>query len=174
MSHISNNRGTAAVLISVLLVVFLGFLSLAVDVAHRCVAINHCQNAADAAALAAASYLYETGQPVTTNTGIISRAIDVAAENGFSSELVSADIGIFNMMNVSFFPGGVIPNWPNETLSDFYGSNRKNAVRVTVSTSIDTILIGDAMLVQKTAVAVVNVAVNGTGLGVMPGSKLSL
>ncbi len=53
-----NERGVTVVLVAVLMVVFLGFAALAVDISHLYVVRNELQNAADAGALAGCRVLY--------------------------------------------------------------------------------------------------------------------
>jgi len=54
---IKNNRGATAIVVAISLIILIGFLAFAVDIGHLFVARNQLQNAADAAALAGASYL---------------------------------------------------------------------------------------------------------------------
>ena len=57
-----NESGAVAIITAILMVVFLGFLALAVDIGHLAAVKNELQNAADAAALAGARALvFEEG-----------------------------------------------------------------------------------------------------------------
>ena len=62
-AKIKNEKGVTLVYVALLLVVFLGMAALAVDVGYLMVSKNELQNAADAAALAGASYLYPQISP---------------------------------------------------------------------------------------------------------------
>ncbi len=53
-----NQRGVTVVLVAILMVVFLGFAALAIDISHLYVVRNELQNAADAGSLAGARVLY--------------------------------------------------------------------------------------------------------------------
>ena len=57
-AKLKSEKGVTLVYVALLLVVFLGMAALAVDVGYLMVSKNELQNAADAAALAGASYLY--------------------------------------------------------------------------------------------------------------------
>lgn len=58
-------RGAVAVYVAILLVVFIGFTALAVDIGYVMVVRNQLQNAADAAALAGCNKFYSHDDPVT-------------------------------------------------------------------------------------------------------------
>lgn len=76
----NDQSGAALVLIAVLLIMFLGFVALAIDVGHLYVVRNELQNAADAGALAGAQVLYSNdGQ--TINTGANAIAGETAKAN---------------------------------------------------------------------------------------------
>jgi Flp pilus assembly protein TadG len=75
-----NQRGAAAILVALVLVVLVGFTALAIDVGHLVVARNELQNAADAGALAGARFLYnEEGTEV--NEGANQIAYEAATAN---------------------------------------------------------------------------------------------
>lgn len=89
----NNDRGVSAILIAILLVVFLGFAALALDISHIIVAQNELQNAADAGALAGARFLYnEDGQAVNANANQIAR--DAAIAN--NAENISVEVNLPN------------------------------------------------------------------------------
>ena len=71
-----NQNGVVLVLIAVLLIVFLGFAALAVDVGHIVVVRNELKNAADGGALAGARFLYR--EDSTVPYGI---ALDIVEAN---------------------------------------------------------------------------------------------
>lgn len=81
-SVLRSERGTVAVLMAMLLPMLLGISALVVDSAHAFVGKRELQNAVDAAALAAASYLPSTNANVLTQAR--SAAVAVAAANGVS------------------------------------------------------------------------------------------
>jgi len=58
LKAVKNQNGIAVVIVAICLVMFVGFMALAVDVGHLMVARNELQNAADAGALAGAGNLY--------------------------------------------------------------------------------------------------------------------
>ena len=63
---VKNQRGVTIVLVTLLMVVFLGIAALTVDLAHLYAVGNELHNAADAGALAGARFLYnDTGTAVT-------------------------------------------------------------------------------------------------------------
>lgn len=64
-----NQRGVTVVLVGVLMVAFLGFAALAVDISHLYLVRNELQNAADAGALAGARFLYR--EDATAPYGIV-------------------------------------------------------------------------------------------------------
>lgn len=73
-------RGTAIVLIAILMVVFLSLTALAVDGFHLFVTRNELHNAADAGALAGARFLYN-GSGTSVNAGANAIAQSAAMEN---------------------------------------------------------------------------------------------
>ncbi|NLV29774.1 MAG: pilus assembly protein TadE [Acidobacteria bacterium] len=60
-----NQCGAVIVMVALLLVVFVGFAAMAIDIGHLLVVRNELQNAADAAALAGASHLYPQIPPAS-------------------------------------------------------------------------------------------------------------
>lgn len=86
-----NNKGVVAPLVAIFLVVFIGFMALAIDVGHLYVVRNELQNAADAAALAGTRALYVTsGSTIAVNTGANQAAYDQAIQN--KSEKIAVDV----------------------------------------------------------------------------------
>jgi hypothetical protein len=65
LSFYQDRSGVVAVIVALLLAVFLGFAALAIDIGHIMVVRNELQNAADAAALAGASYLCPQTPPAS-------------------------------------------------------------------------------------------------------------
>ena len=89
--QLTNKKGVVAVIVAILLVVFIGFAALAIDVGHLYVVRNELQNAADAAALAGASNLYVVnGSTIEVNTGANQVAFDQAHNN--KSENIQVDV----------------------------------------------------------------------------------
>jgi len=75
-----NDRGAVVVIVAALLMVFFGFVAMALDVGYLYVVRNELQNAADAGALAGARDLYlNDGSAV--NTGANQTAFDAATAN---------------------------------------------------------------------------------------------
>ena len=60
-NSIARQRGSVLVLFAFALFLLFGVLALVIDVGYRTVQKNNLQNAADAAALRGASYIYEDG-----------------------------------------------------------------------------------------------------------------
>lgn len=75
-----NQRGVSAILIAILMIIFLGFAALALDMGHIFVAQNELQNAADAGALAGARFLYNDDGTLV-NVGANQIAYDAAVNN---------------------------------------------------------------------------------------------
>ena len=94
ISRLKNERGATAVLVSILMVVFIGFTALAVDVGHLYVVHNELQNAADAGALAGARFLHtEDGSAVNTGANTIAHNAAVAnMSDGSAVEVNSGDV----------------------------------------------------------------------------------
>lgn len=82
-------RGVTAIIIAILMVVFISFAALAVDVSHLYVVRNELQNASDAGALAGARELYND-DGTAVNTGANQIAYDTATSN--KSENVLVDV----------------------------------------------------------------------------------
>jgi hypothetical protein len=78
-SRLKGQRGAVIILVAVLMIVFIGFAALAIDVSHLFVVRNELQNAADAGALAGARILYNDDG--TVNAGANQAAFDTATAN---------------------------------------------------------------------------------------------
>jgi len=65
LKQIKGTRGAVAVYVAILLIVFIGFIALAVDIGYVMVVRNQLQNAADASALAGCNKFYYPPAPVT-------------------------------------------------------------------------------------------------------------
>ena len=84
-----NERGVSAILVTILIIVILGFVALALDTSHLVVARNELQNAADAGALAGARYLYND-EGTLVNEGANQIAYNAATAN--KSEKVAVEV----------------------------------------------------------------------------------
>jgi Flp pilus assembly protein TadG len=80
LSETEKERGAVLIMVTVLLIVFLGFAALALDVSHLYVVKNELQNAADAGALAGAHDLY-LNDGTAVNPGANQTAYDAAVAN---------------------------------------------------------------------------------------------
>ncbi len=67
-ARLKSQRGATAVYVAIMMVVFVGFVALAIDVGYMMVVRNQLQNAADAAALAGCNHFYDRAAPVTSET----------------------------------------------------------------------------------------------------------
>jgi Flp pilus assembly protein TadG len=88
-SGLRDQRGAVAIMVALLMMVFLGFAALAIDLSHLYVARNELQNAADAGALAGASVLYNA-DGTAVNEGANQEAYDAATAN--KSENTAVDV----------------------------------------------------------------------------------
>ena len=61
IERVKDQRGVTAVMVALLMVILIGVAALAVDIGHLLVVRNELQNAADAACLAGARFLYVDG-----------------------------------------------------------------------------------------------------------------
>lgn len=84
----ANEDGFALIMVAACMPALLGIAALMVDVGHAYSERRHLQNAADAAALAAASYLPSTDSAVLAEAQ--NAAVDFAARNGFT--ITAADV----------------------------------------------------------------------------------
>jgi Flp pilus assembly protein TadG len=89
LSNLKDKTGAVAIMVALLLIVFIGFAALAIDLGHLYVVRNELQNAADAGALAGARFLYnDYGTSVNPDANQI--AYDAATAN--NSEKASVDV----------------------------------------------------------------------------------
>jgi Flp pilus assembly protein TadG len=87
--RITNQTGATVILVGLMMVIYIGFAALAVDIGHLYLVRNELQNASDAGALAGARLLYnEDGTEV--NEGANATAYDAAVAN--MSEKTSVDV----------------------------------------------------------------------------------
>ena len=78
-SRMSDQRGVTIILVTILMMVFLGIAALAIDLSHLYVVRNELHNAADAGALAGARFLYnDDGTIVNTGANSIANAAAIA------------------------------------------------------------------------------------------------
>ena len=87
--RITNQAGATVILVGLLMVIFMGFAALAVDIGHLYLVRNELQNASDAGALAGARVLY-TEDGTEVNEGANATAYDAAVAN--QSEKTSVDV----------------------------------------------------------------------------------
>jgi Flp pilus assembly protein TadG len=84
-----NQRGATVILVALLILVFIGFTAVAIDIGHLSVVRNELQNAADAGCLAGARFLYlDDGLAVNQNSNQIGYQAAIANK----SEKTSADV----------------------------------------------------------------------------------
>ena len=89
LSSLKDKTGAVAIMVALLLIVFIGFAALAIDLGHLYVVRNELHNAADAGALAGARFLYnDYGTSVNPDANQI--AYDAATAN--NSEKASVDV----------------------------------------------------------------------------------
>lgn len=84
----SNQRGATIIIVALMLIVFLGFAALAIDIGYVMAARNEAQNVADAAALAGARELGDqlmNNEPVN-ESDIITAAKETALKNQIAGE----------------------------------------------------------------------------------------
>jgi len=86
---LADQQGAAAIMVALMMVAFIGFTALAVDVGHLYVVRNELQNAADAGALAGARFLYNQ-EGTAINEGANQIAYEAALAN--KSEKVPVDV----------------------------------------------------------------------------------
>ena len=88
---LTNQRGVAAIMVALGIIVFLGLAALAVDIGYREVAQNEIQNIVDASALAGAGELgrqYLDGDPYDENSIVaIAQAVANSNETDFNIEV---------------------------------------------------------------------------------------
>jgi hypothetical protein len=89
LKKLSEQQGVTAIFVGLWIIVFIGVGALAIDLSHLFVVRNELQNAADAAALAGARFLYNS-DGMAINAGANQIACDTATEN--RSEEVPVDV----------------------------------------------------------------------------------
>ena len=89
LKKLRNQKGVAVVIVAGLIVMFVAFIALSVDIAHLYVVKNELQNAADAGALAGARRLYfEDGSGINTDANQV--AYEAAIMN--NSEKIAVEV----------------------------------------------------------------------------------
>ena len=92
-SILRDERGVTAVVVTVVLLLLVGFTALAIDIGHLCVARAELQNAADAGALAGARFLYNDDATVNTGANDIAEAAATANQSeGVPVEVNGEDV----------------------------------------------------------------------------------
>jgi Flp pilus assembly protein TadG len=76
----NDERGVAAIVVALVMLMLLGFAALAIDIGHLFAVRNELQNGADAGALAGARFLYND-DGTAVNTGVNQIAYDAATAN---------------------------------------------------------------------------------------------
>jgi len=109
ISRLKNERGATVVLVSILMVLFIGITALSVDVGHLYVAHNELQNAADAGALAGARFLY-TGDGAAVNADADTIAHNAAVANMSERLAVEVNSGDVQRGHWSFTTRTFTPN----------------------------------------------------------------
>jgi len=148
INQTKNQSGVVIVLIAVLLIVFLGFAALAVDVGHIVVVRNELKNAADGGALAGARFLYREDSTAPYGFALDTveanaKALSTALANQSDKLPVEVDDGDIQIGHWSFGIGTLakgfyLPDGPpifdiwNYSTADLDGNrNFINAVKVT-------------------------------------------
>ena len=89
LKPLKDQRGATVILVALLILVFIGFAAVAIDIGHLSVVRNELQNAADAGCLAGARFLYlDDGMAVNENSNQIAYQAAIANK----SEKVPADV----------------------------------------------------------------------------------
>src|SRR5215510_4712660 len=131
MTRLTNSRGAAAVMVSIMMVVLLAMGAAAIDIGHALVARNELQNVSDAAALAgdrALAIIYQGMTPAAQQTYSVTagnRATIVAAAQSIAVQNLGAGVPItINAADIA------VGHW-NFTTRVFTASNATpTAVRV--------------------------------------------
>ena len=126
-------RGAVAVLVAASLIVLMGFTAIAIDgglIQHN---RRLAQTTADAAALAAASNLYgnyQTGRGLDATGTATTIALDVAAANGYSNDLVNSRVTV-NIPPLTGLHTGmagyaevIVESYQARNFSSIWGSDR--------------------------------------------------
>jgi hypothetical protein len=141
MSPAAVRRGSVAVLISISLVMFLGFVALAVDLGFLYVAYNQLQTCADAGAMAGASNLLDgtlfQGTPETPNNQVGQTVARTVAEqyaelNRVVSDFPQVDTNSSNSTSGDIVLGYLANPWNRSSSLDTSDPSKFNAVQVRV------------------------------------------
>jgi hypothetical protein len=111
IAELKDERGVVLIIISIMMVIFIGLAAFAIDIGHIAVVRNELRNAADAGALAGARFLY-TEDGTSVNPGVNQIAYDAAVANtgeGTPVEVLSVERGHWSFTLETF--------WPNEDVS---------------------------------------------------------
>lgn len=111
---LTNQRGIAAIMVALAIVVLLGMAALAVDIGYRNVAQNELQNIADAAALAGAGELsrqYLASDFTAVQEDLIVAIAQAVADSNASGFGIEVQIGTWRNRNEGFI--GTLNNRPN-------------------------------------------------------------
>jgi Flp pilus assembly protein TadG len=172
LSFYHDRSGVVAVIVALLLAVFLGFAALAIDIGHIMVVRNELQNAADAAALAGASYLYPQTPPASpqppswaTATAQATGAIGLNQSDGVTLSSCVVQAGYWNFART---PAGLQGQGITPGPQDF------PAVQVTVTKSAG--LNGGAVqhwFAPVIGINTSNVSATATAIMASPGTALA-
>jgi hypothetical protein len=129
---LKNQRGVAAIMVALGIMVLLGVAALAVDIGYRNVVQNELQNIVDAAALAGAGELgqqYLDGSFVEDDYFLIEKIAEDVARSNTANIIVVVEIGTWRNRDEKFI--GTLDNRPNavkvsvwrDTVGDFTDPN---------------------------------------------------
>ena len=146
MLILKGQKGIVLPLVAILMFVFIGFAAFAIDFGHLYVVRNQLQNAADAAALAGASVLFEN--PSIIDADIVNSTAEAVAEMNYSGgkqvPVPVIEIGHYSFPSTWAAPGAFSPAQSFEQMTGWQDLNFStlntrtefiNAVRATVSRS---------------------------------------
>ena len=120
----SSRRGAVAVMTAITIVVLLSFATLAVDLGFVRAVCGDMQNAADSAALAGASALYDAGEAKDADPAVVrARAIEMIERMHKSQGFMALDDQVIEV-------GSWNPKTGEFTSMDESGTDRPYAVRV--------------------------------------------
>lgn len=114
-SSLRGENGVTIILVTILMVVFLGIAALAVDLSHLYVVKNELQNAADAGALAGARFLYDDyglavnpgANQIAYNTATANKALALTGALAVDVNWTGGNIGDVQRGHWSFGLGGL-------------------------------------------------------------------
>ncbi len=168
-------RGAIAPLAAIMLIMLLSFAALAIDIAYDYIVRNELQNAADAAALAGAAYLYPTiGTPPTPNWDLAKTKADTAVGLNKATK-VTLIPGSGDQVTAGYWNFGTLFGTPPSSLqltSITPGANDFPAIKVTVSkTSGNSNGAVDTFFAKIFGINSVNVGATAVAVGgIGPGS----